>query len=132
MTATFASRRLMRSLSGLSQPAAGVLLAACTGGPIVGFGFGRCNELESPANDVEAGRPGDAAAVARLHAHGITEGFLTSLGERFLTYLYSAMAGSPNATLFVSRDEQGTVVGFVAGATSPGAFYREFFRRHGF
>jgi ribosomal protein S18 acetylase RimI-like enzyme len=71
-------------------------------------------------------------AIARLHANGIAEGFLTSLGERFLTHLYAAMAGSPNATLFVSRGDGGEAIGFVSGATSPGAFYREFFRRHGF
>jgi ribosomal protein S18 acetylase RimI-like enzyme len=69
--------------------------------------------------------------VARLHAGGIGEGFLSTLGPRFLTHLYRSMAASPNATLFVSRDGSGEVVGFVSGAPSPGAFYREFFRRHG-
>jgi ribosomal protein S18 acetylase RimI-like enzyme len=80
---------------------------------------------------VEPARPEDAAAVARLHADGIGEGFLSTLGQRFLAHLYRAMTQSPVATLLVSRDEDGAVIGFVSGATSPGAFYRQFFRRHG-
>ena len=80
---------------------------------------------------VEPGAPADARAVARLHAEGISEGFLASLGPRFLTHLYRSMAASPNATLFVSRDGDGEVIGFISGAASPGAFYREFFRRRG-
>ena len=56
---------------------------------------------------VEPARPDDAGAVARLHAGGIAEGFLSTLGPRFLTHLYRAMSGRPNATLFVSRDEDG-------------------------
>jgi ribosomal protein S18 acetylase RimI-like enzyme len=83
------------------------------------------------AGAVEPAVPADAGTVARLHAEGIGEGFLSSLGPRFLTHLYRSMAGSPRATLFVSRDERGDVIGFISGAVSPGAFYREFFRRHG-
>ena len=87
--------------------------------------------MEVQSSGIEAARAADAAAVARLHAEGIQEGFLSSLGPRFVAHLYRAMAGSASATLFVARDEAGEVIGFVAGAASPGAFYREFFRRHG-
>jgi ribosomal protein S18 acetylase RimI-like enzyme len=83
------------------------------------------------ASGVEPASAEDAGAVAVLHAQGINEGFLSSLGPRFLTHIYRSMAASPTATLLVSRDGDGAVVGFVSGAVSPGAFYREFFRRHG-
>lgn len=83
------------------------------------------------SDGVEPARAADAPAVARLHSTGISEGFLSSLGPRFLSHLYAAMAGSSAASLFVARDEGGRVIGFVSGAVSPGAFYRDFFRRHG-
>lgn len=83
----------------------------------------------SGAATVEPARPGDAAGVARLHASAIQEGFLSSLGPRFLQHLYAAMAGSRHVVLLVAR-EDGALGGFVSGALAPGAFYREFLRRH--
>jgi ribosomal protein S18 acetylase RimI-like enzyme len=68
--------------------------------------------------------------VARLHAEGIHEGFVSSLGPRFLSLLYRAMARSPHAILLVARRD-GSVAGFVAGALEPGAFYRSFLLRRG-
>ncbi|HYU58047.1 MAG TPA: GNAT family N-acetyltransferase [Actinomycetota bacterium] len=69
--------------------------------------------------------------MARLHARGIHEGFLATLGEPFLTLLYEAMASSDRAVLLVARTGTGAVAGFVAGAAHPGAFYREFLLRRG-
>ncbi len=69
--------------------------------------------------------------MARLHATAIREGFLSTLGERFLAHLYRAMTGSDAAVLLVARGDDGHVQGFVAGSTRPGAFYRQFLRRRG-
>ncbi len=77
---------------------------------------------------VEPATSNDAAAVARLHAEGIGEGFLSTLGPRFLAVLYRAMAQSGDAVLLVARRD-GRVIGFAAGAAEPRLFYREFLRR---
>jgi ribosomal protein S18 acetylase RimI-like enzyme len=77
---------------------------------------------------VRAGRPVDATAVAALHAERIGEGFLVTLGPRFLTRLYRRVVLSPHALLVVT--ESGTrIVGFVAAATDTRRFYGDFLRR---
>ncbi len=63
-------------------------------------------------------------AVARLHASCISQGFLSSLGTRFLTVLYRAIDRSEAAVLIVETDESG-VVGFVAGGGGMGPIYRQ-------
>jgi ribosomal protein S18 acetylase RimI-like enzyme len=81
---------------------------------------------------VRAGSPQDVELVARLHADAIGEGFLSSLGRRFLGRLYARIVSSPNAFLAVADDPTGRrVVGFVAGAYDVSALYREFLRRDG-
>ncbi len=72
----------------------------------------------------------DGRAVAALHAAAIAEGFLPTLGARFLARLYRRMVVSDLADLLVVDDDRG-VAGFVAVATDTGAFYREFLRRDG-
>jgi glycosyltransferase involved in cell wall biosynthesis/ribosomal protein S18 acetylase RimI-like enzyme len=74
--------------------------------------------------------PGDAAAMARLHAAGMPDAFLPTLGQRFLSRLYRALAADPEAVALVA-DGGGGVVGFAAGVTSVGGFYRRFARGHG-
>jgi ribosomal protein S18 acetylase RimI-like enzyme len=74
------------------------------------------------------GQPGDARAVASLHAERIGEGFLVTLGPRFLTRLYRRIARSPHAVLLVA-DDGGAIRGFVAAATDTRRLYREFLRR---
>jgi ribosomal protein S18 acetylase RimI-like enzyme len=76
------------------------------------------------------GRPGDAPAVAALHAERIGEGFLVALGPRFLTRLYWRIALSPHALLLVA-DRAGSdgIVGFVAAATSTRRLYGDFLRQ---
>jgi ribosomal protein S18 acetylase RimI-like enzyme len=76
---------------------------------------------------LRAGRAGDAAAVAALHAERIGEGFLVTLGPRFLTRLYRRVALSPTAVLLVAEDGD-RIVGFVAAATSTRRLYGDFFR----
>jgi len=72
----------------------------------------------------------DAAAMARLHADGMPDAFLPTLGRPFLTRLYRAIAADPDAVAMVAEGVDG-VAGFAAGVTSVGAFYRRFARGHG-
>jgi glycosyltransferase involved in cell wall biosynthesis/ribosomal protein S18 acetylase RimI-like enzyme len=72
----------------------------------------------------------DAAAMARLHADGMPEAFLPTLGPRFLARLYRALASDPDAVALVAEGVDG-VVGFAAGVASVGGFYRRFARAHG-
>ena len=77
---------------------------------------------------LRAGGAGDAAAVAALHAERIGEGFLVTLGPRFLTRLYRRIALSPTAVLVVAEDGP-RIVGFVAAATNTRRLYADFLRR---
>jgi glycosyltransferase involved in cell wall biosynthesis/ribosomal protein S18 acetylase RimI-like enzyme len=72
----------------------------------------------------------DAHAMARLHADGMPDAFLPTLGQRFLARLYQALATDPQAVALVA-EAPGGVVGFAAGVVSVGGFYRRFARRHG-
>jgi glycosyltransferase involved in cell wall biosynthesis/ribosomal protein S18 acetylase RimI-like enzyme len=86
-----------------------------------------------PAPELVVIRPAtaaDAAAMARLHAEGMPEAFLPTLGRRFLGRLYAALAGDPGAVALVADGPDG-VVGFAAGVVSVGGFYRRFALRHG-
>jgi glycosyltransferase involved in cell wall biosynthesis/ribosomal protein S18 acetylase RimI-like enzyme len=87
----------------------------------------------APVPEVLVIRPAqvrDAAAMARLHADGMPEAFLPTLGPRFLARLYRALATDPEAVALVAEGVDG-VVGFAAGVTSVGGFYRRFARGHG-
>lgn len=66
--------------------------------------------------------------VARLHAEGINQGFLSTLGERFLALLYEAMDRAP-ASVLLTHEEEGRVVGFVSGSHGLGAVYKALLRR---
>ncbi len=73
-------------------------------------------------------RPGlstDAPAAARLHAGQIGEGFLSSLGPRFLTVLYRRIVAWPRSFLLVA-EEDGAVVGHAAATEDLGGLYRQF------
>jgi glycosyltransferase involved in cell wall biosynthesis/ribosomal protein S18 acetylase RimI-like enzyme len=86
-----------------------------------------------PAPELVVIRPAtaaDAAAMARLHAEGMPDAFLPTLGRRFLGRLYAALAGDPGAVALVAEGPDG-VVGFAAGVVSVGGFYRRFAARHG-
>lgn len=67
--------------------------------------------------------------IAQLHAENINQGFLSSLGPRFLALLYQAIDESPASTLILAR-EGDQIVGFVSGALSMGLIYRQLLR-HG-
>lgn len=71
-----------------------------------------------------------AAQVARLHIAGISSGFISSLGERFVTVLYEAIAESPHGFGFVAEDE-GKVAGFVAFTTDINQLYKSILFKKG-
>ena len=77
---------------------------------------------------LRTGNPGDAPAVARLHAERIGEGFLVTLGPKFLARLYRRIVLSPHAVLVVAESGE-RIVGFVAAATSTRRLYGDFLRR---
>jgi ribosomal protein S18 acetylase RimI-like enzyme len=72
----------------------------------------------------------DVPAIARLHASRIAEGYLSSLGLRFLARLYGRIVESPDAFAHVAI-EDGRVVGFSACAVDVRALYRAFVVRDG-
>jgi ribosomal protein S18 acetylase RimI-like enzyme len=73
----------------------------------------------------------DAPAMARLHASEIGEGFLPTLGPRFLTLLYQRVVRSQSSFAFVADPGDGAV-GFAAGTESLRSLYRSFLLRDGF
>ncbi|MDH4309805.1 MAG: GNAT family N-acetyltransferase, partial [Acidimicrobiia bacterium] len=73
----------------------------------------------------------DAPFCARLHRRAIDTGFLSSLGDGFLTTLYRALIDDESSSVLVATDESGPV-GFVAGTLDTGTFYSRFLRRFGF
>ncbi len=82
---------------------------------------------------VEEARKGRGAEetyreVALLHMAGISDGFLATLGVRFLTLLYESIDNDPGSALFVERVD-GRVVGFVSGGRGMASIYRQMLRR---
>jgi ribosomal protein S18 acetylase RimI-like enzyme len=77
---------------------------------------------------VRPASPGDVARVAELHVARIDEGFLASLGPRFLRRLYRRVTRSADAFLLVAV-EGDEIVGFIAGASDLRRFYRSFLAR---
>lgn len=65
--------------------------------------------------------------VGALHASCIDQGFLSSLGPRFLTVLYRAIDRSDDAVLIVEADGN-RVIGFVTGGSGMGPIYRQMIR----
>jgi ribosomal protein S18 acetylase RimI-like enzyme len=79
---------------------------------------------------LRTGTSADAAAAAALHASQIDEGFLASLGPRFLGRLYRRVPRVPGSFLLVLETE-GRAVGFLAGSVHVRALYKEFLVRDG-
>src|SRR5688572_33206621 len=70
----------------------------------------------------------DGPVIARLHANGIEEGFLATLGRGFLERLYRRAIISEHAFIVVARADDARVVGFVAASRDTSAFYKDFLR----
>jgi ribosomal protein S18 acetylase RimI-like enzyme len=60
--------------------------------------------------------------IAHIHASSINQGFLSTLGENFLGVLYESIDLSSDGILFI-KQENGKVIGFVAGAQNMRSIY---------
>ena len=69
-----------------------------------------------------------AAAAARLHAGGIDDGFLSTLGQAFLKQIYQAVPTCPSSFGYVF-EQHGQVLGFIACAESTASFYKQALKR---
>lgn len=70
----------------------------------------------------------DYNEVAQLHINSIDQGFLSTLGVRFLALMYHAMDEAETAILIIEKEDD-KVVGFVSGGTGMGAIYKGMFKR---
>jgi ribosomal protein S18 acetylase RimI-like enzyme len=70
-----------------------------------------------------------AEQVAQLHIEGISSGFISSLGMKFVTALYEAIIENGTCYGFVTEDDK--VVGFVAFTTNLGRFYKSIIFKKG-
>jgi ribosomal protein S18 acetylase RimI-like enzyme len=73
----------------------------------------------------------DARQIAKIHRKEINQGFLSQLGENFLSKLYEAMILSKNAFVVVAK-ENNQVIGFVSGCPNVKYFYKNFFKKYFF
>lgn len=62
---------------------------------------------------------------ARIHVELIPDGFLSTLGEYFLTQLYDYLASNQRSFLLVAQEDN-TVLGFICGSYGTGSLYRGF------
>jgi ribosomal protein S18 acetylase RimI-like enzyme len=88
---------------------------------------------ESASEETVATRLGsddDAGIAASLHASQIDAGFLSLLGEGFLTRLYRRIVRTSGCFL-VMAEVEGVPVGFVAGSDSVSSLYRTFLLHDG-
>ncbi|MCD6175442.1 MAG: GNAT family N-acetyltransferase, partial [Planctomycetes bacterium] len=69
-----------------------------------------------------------AVQVARLHIIGIPTGFISSLGEKFMSALYESIAQSPYGFGLVEEID-GKVVGFVAFTTNLKGLYKSIMKK---
>lgn len=65
--------------------------------------------------------------VARLHVDNLDQGFLATLGPRFLTLMYRAIDECDSSVLLIEQRNE-HVIGFVCGAHSMGPIYRQMLR----
>jgi len=70
----------------------------------------------------------DLRSIISIHANAFDGFFLTRLGPRFLKLLYRGFSECNGGVCFVANDE-GRLVGFVAGTTRPKGFFRELLLR---
>ena len=67
--------------------------------------------------------------VANLHAKNLDQGFLSTLGPKFLLLMYQAIDESEASVLIVENDASGVPKGFVTGAEGMRPIYRQMLKR---
>lgn len=66
----------------------------------------------------------DIVNVVDIHLQSFQGFFLSTLGSQFLNELYSGILIDENGIALVARQENGQVIGFVAGTSHPNQFYK--------
>lgn len=78
---------------------------------------------------LRSAEPADILGVVSVHLSSFQGFFLTFLGPRFLTELYSAIQEDPSGIALVTQSEKGSLSGFVFGTTQPTGLYRHLLKR---
>ena len=73
--------------------------------------------------------PESFQAVAELHAQGITQGFLSTLGYPFLRTLYKGIAQSEDCGVILAKND-GAILGFISYARDVKTCYVQVIKRH--
>ncbi len=81
--------------------------------------------------EIKLAQKEEALEVAKIHKKEIGKGFLSSLPLSFLDKFYQALAVSPASFCLVAK-ENNEVIGFIAGTTSIGGFYKYFLKNYFF
>lgn len=68
--------------------------------------------------------------IAKIHQDEIVEGFLSTLGVKFLSKLYCNLCDSPYAFLYVAIINN-RICGFICGSTDTSKVYKYFIMRNG-
>jgi len=68
--------------------------------------------------------------IAKIHQDEIVEGFLSTLGVKFLSKLYCSLCDSPYAFLYVAVINN-RICGFICGSTDTSKVYKYFIMRNG-
>lgn len=62
--------------------------------------------------------------IAQLHLQGIPTGFISSLGQKFISTLYEAISEDKNSFCLVAEDDENEVLGFVAFSENLAELYK--------
>lgn len=73
--------------------------------------------------------PQNLMHVAKLHAKNLDQGFLSTLGIKFLFIMYQAIDECEASVLIVENDDTGVPIGFVTGAEGMRPIYQQMFKR---
>ena len=92
-------------------------------GPVDGAATDEADLVIVPGEERHMGR------VAHLHCEALPGTFLTSLGPRALTCVYSAIAATGGGTMLVAESTDGRFLGFVCGTASGSGLMKGIVRR---
>ena len=73
----------------------------------------------------------DCAFVTRMHNNNIPAGTMNTLGNEFTELIFRALAVSRSGFCLLAEDN-GHIIGIIAGTVNMKGFYREFFSRYPF
>lgn len=62
--------------------------------------------------------------IAAIHVSSIKTGFLSILGNAFLSSLYKAIDRCPYSILIIKKNAEGTIIGFITGTASVKKMYQ--------